>query len=61
MNWKPIQYPSIPPNTEATEHPRANRNQAVGTETTIAINSMSGGMGKNDDSMNAMMHKAGIA
>jgi hypothetical protein len=33
----------------------------VGTETTIAINSTSGGMGKNDDSMNEMMHKAGIA
>ena len=54
-------YPNIPPSTDPTVHTSANRNQPAGIATTIAINNTSGGMGKNDDSINEMMNNAGIA
>jgi hypothetical protein len=56
-----MKYPNIPPNTEAMEQNKENFNQSAGTATTIAINKTSGGIGKNEDSINEIQNNAGSA
>ena len=43
------------------EHTNANLSQPRGAATTIVINNMSGAIGKNEDSINATINRAGIA
>jgi hypothetical protein len=56
-----MRYPNIPPRTDPTEHTNAKRNHPMGDATTIAISSISGGIGKKEDSTNAMINKTGRA
>ena len=51
----------MPPRTDPTEQTKAKRNHPTGDATTIAISKMSGGIGKKEDSINAMINKMGRA
>ena len=51
----------MPPRTDPTEQTSANRSHPDGTATTIAINKLSGGIGKKEDSTNETINKTGSA
>ena len=51
----------MPPRTDAKEQKSANRIHNLGRATVIAINKISGGIGKNDDSTKAITQRAGKA
>ena len=56
-----MRYPNIPPKTDPIEQINARRTQPAGAAITIAINNMSGGIGKKEDSTNEITNRTGIA
>src|SRR4030065_2135858 len=58
INPYPIRYPKRPPITEPIEHIKAYLNDLAGIDMASAISNISGGIGKNEDSVNASINNA---
>jgi hypothetical protein len=54
----PMKYPSTPPRIDPMEQMAAYQNALPGAATASAIKRTSGGIGKNDDSANAIRNSA---
>jgi hypothetical protein len=60
INCHPIRYPKHPPSTDPTEHINAYFKDFLGIATASAISSISGGIGKKEDSLKASRNNAHV-